>query len=130
MSKPQFKASVKPEMLKRGLQIDESLQISFWFNISDPDLNQQLEAYYKANQADWRSRPSIELQVKTPSGFEKITSSGLFLNDGTSVQTSAPSELPVSPPPPPPPPLQGQPAPPVAPPPPPLRPSVDDGNDL
>ena len=103
MARPEFKASVKPEMLKRGLQIDESLQISFWFNISDPALKAQLEAYYSANKADWRSRPSIELQVKTPSGFEKIVNSGLFSNDGAPMQSPAPSEAPVAPPPPPPP---------------------------
>ena len=103
MAKPEFKASVKPEMLKRGLQIDESLQISFWFNISDPTLKAQLEAYYTANKADWRSRPSIELQVKTPSGFEKIVNSGLSLHDGAPMQSPAPSVAPVAPPPPPPP---------------------------
>lgn len=107
MPRPEYKATVKSERLQRGVQIDDNLNISLWFNIDDPGLKAQLDEYYVANRNDWKKQPSLELQIKIGDQFHKVCSSTLYLNDGIA-PSPAPAPPPIAPapaPPPPPPPF-------------------------
>ena len=98
MAAPEYKAG--KIQLVRGVEIDDNMSISFWFNITDPDLRARLDAYYQANKEDFKQQPGLEIQVKVGDTYHRVARSRLWLNDG------APAQQPVAPPyaPPPPPP--------------------------
>ena len=82
MAAPEYKAG--KIQLVRGVEIDDNMSISFWFNITDPDLKTRLDAYYQANKEDFKQQPGL-------------------LNDGAPAQQpAAPAYAPPPPPPPPP----------------------------
>jgi hypothetical protein len=69
--------------------------ISFWFNIDDDNLKDQLDAYYKQHKDDWKKQPGIEIQVKTGDNFHRVCRSRLWIDDG-GPQQAAPA--PIAPP--------------------------------
>ena len=66
--------------IERPLALTEPLEISFWFNIDDPDLRARLNAYYEANKDDWKKQPGLELQVRAGGEYHRICRSRLWLN--------------------------------------------------
>lgn len=101
MAQPEYKAG--KIQLVRGVEIDDNMSISFWFNITDPDLRARLDAYYQANKDDFRQQPGLEIQVKVGDTFHRVARSRLWLNDGRQ-QVAAPAPAYAPPPPPAPPP--------------------------
>tara|TARA_R110000796_G_scaffold198228_1_gene314511 strand:+ start:374 stop:745 length:372 start_codon:yes stop_codon:yes gene_type:complete len=99
MAQPEYKAG--KIQLVRGVEIDDNMSISFWFNITDPDLRARLDAYYQANKDDFRQQPGLEIQVKVGDTFHRVARSRLWLNDGRQ-QAAAPAPAYAPPPPPPP----------------------------
>lgn len=96
MAQPEYKAT--QSRLERGIEITDSINISFWFNIKDPDLKARLDAYYTANKDDYQQQPGLELQVKIGDQFHRICRSRLYLNDGAPRQAApapAPAPIPV-----------------------------------
>jgi hypothetical protein len=102
MAQPEYKAG--KIQLVRGVDIDDNLSISFWFNISDPDLKARLDAYYQATKDDFKQQPGLEIQVKIGDTFHRVARSRLWLNDGAPRQQAAVPAPVYAPPPPPPPP--------------------------
>jgi hypothetical protein len=99
MAQPEYKAG--KIQLVRGVEIDDNLSISFWFNISDPDLKARLDAYYQATKDDFKQQPGLEIQVKIGDTFHRVARSRLWLNDGAPRQQApAPAHAPPPPPPP------------------------------
>ena len=72
MAQPEYKAG--KIQLVRGVEIDDNLSISFWFNISDPDLKARLDAYYQATKDDFKQQPGLEIQVKIGDTFHRVAS--------------------------------------------------------
>tara|TARA_R100001591_G_scaffold34232_1_gene45684 strand:+ start:668 stop:1039 length:372 start_codon:yes stop_codon:yes gene_type:complete len=99
MAAPEYKAG--KIQLVRGVEIDDNMSISFWFNITDPDLRARLDAYYQANKEDFKQQPGLEIQVKVGDTYHRVARSRLWLNDGAPAQQ--PAAPPYAPPPPPPP---------------------------
>ena len=100
MAQPEYKAT--QSRLERGIEVTDSINISFWFNIKDPDLKARLNAYYTENKDDYQQQPGLELQVKIGDQFHRICRSRLYLNDGAPRQaapapapTPAPAPIPV-----------------------------------
>ena len=91
MAQPEYKAT--QSTLQRGIEVTDSIIISFWFNIKDPDLMARLDAYYTANEDDYQQQPGLELQVKIGDQYHRICRSRLFLNDGAPRQ-AAPAPTP------------------------------------
>jgi len=105
MAAPEYKAG--KVQLVRGVEIDDNMSISFWFNITDPDLKSRLDAYYQENKDDFKQQPGLEIQVKVGDTFHRVARSRLWLNDGAPAQqpvAPAPAYAPPPPPPPAPPP--------------------------
>ena len=101
MAAPEYKAG--KIQLVRGVEIDDNMSISFWFNITDPDLKARLDAYYQANKDDFKQQPGLEIQVKVGDTYHRVARSRLWLNDGAPAQQpAAPAYAPPPPPPPPP----------------------------
>jgi len=99
MAAPEYKAG--KVQLVRGVEIDDNMSISFWFNITDPDLRARLDAYYQANKDDFKQQPGLEIQVKIGDTFHRVARSRLWLNDGAPRQQApAPAHAPPPPPPP------------------------------
>ena len=86
-SRPEYKAT--QSRLERGLDVQESLQISFWFNIDDPHLKAQLDAYYEQHRDDKMKQPGLELQVRVGDNFQRVCRSRLYLNDGKQSQSAS-----------------------------------------
>ena len=86
-SRPEYKAT--QSRLERGLNVQESLQISFWFNIDDPHLKAQLDAYYEQHRDDKMKQPGLELQVRVGDNFQRVCRSRLYLNDGKQSQSAS-----------------------------------------
>ncbi|WP_348701143.1 hypothetical protein [uncultured Limnobacter sp.] len=99
MAAPEYKAG--KIQLVRGVEITDNMSISFWFNITDPDLRARLDAYYQANKEDFKQQPGLEIQVKVGDTYHRVARSRLWLNDGAPAQQ--PAAPPYAPPPPPPP---------------------------
>ena len=93
--------------LTRGVEVTDNLQIGFWFNIGDSDLNNRLIQYYREQQANqnWKNQPGISLEVKIGDNYHPVSSGALYFNDGSKQQQPAvaPPPPPNAPPPPPPP---------------------------
>jgi hypothetical protein len=87
MAKPEYKAT--QSRLERGLSVQESLQISFWFNIDDPHLKAQLDAYYEQHRDDSKKQPGLELQVRVGDNYQRVCRSRLYLNDGKQSQSAS-----------------------------------------
>ena len=87
MAKPEYKAT--QSRLERGLSVQESLQISFWFNIDDPHLKAQLDAYYEQHRDDNQKQPGLELQVRVGDNYQRVCRSRLYLNDGKQSQSAS-----------------------------------------
>jgi hypothetical protein len=102
MAAPEYKAG--KVQLVRGVEIDDNMSISFWFNITDPDLKARLDAYYQENKEDFKQQPGLEIQVKVGDTYHRVARSRLWLNDGAPAQQpAAPAYAPPPPPPAPPP---------------------------
>ncbi len=102
MAAPEYKAG--KIQLVRGVEIDDNMSISFWFNITDPDLKARLDAYYQENKEDFKQQPGLEIQVKVGDTYHRVARSRLWLNDGAPAQQPvAPAYAPPPPPPAPPP---------------------------
>ena len=86
-SRPEYKAT--QSRLERGLNVQESLQISFWFNIDDPHLKAQLDAYYEQHRDDKMKQPGLELQVRVGDNYQRVCRSRLYLNDGKQSQSAS-----------------------------------------
>ena len=86
-SRPEYKAT--QSRLERGLDVQESLQISFWFNIDDPHLKAQIDAYYEQHRDDKMKQPGLELQVRVGDNFQRVCRSRLYLNDGKQSQSTS-----------------------------------------
>ena len=78
MARPEYTAT--QSKIERPLALTEPLEISFWFNIDDPDLRARLNAYYEANKDDWKKQPGLELQVRAGGEYHRICRSRLWLN--------------------------------------------------
>jgi len=94
--------------IERPLALTEPLEISFWFNIDDPDLRARLNAYYEANKDDWKKQPGLELQVRVGGEYHRICRSRLWLNKAKTQDAPPPPpsmEPPFDAAPPPPPPM-------------------------
>lgn len=78
MARPEYTAT--QSKIERPLALTEPLEISFWFNIDDPDLRARLDAYYEANKDDFKKQPGLELQVKAGGEYHRICRSRLWLN--------------------------------------------------
>ena len=99
MAAPEYKAG--KIQLVRGVEIDDNMSISFWFNITDPDLRARLDAYYQANKEDFKQQPGLEIQVKVGDTYHRVARSRLWLNEGAPAQQpAAPAYAPPPPPPP------------------------------
>ena len=104
---PEYTAS--QSKIERPLSLDETLEISFWFNIDDADLRARLNHYYEANKDDWKKQPGLELQVRVGNEYHRICRSRLWLNKPKTQDAPPPPPPSMEPPfdaaPPPPPPM-------------------------
>tara|TARA_R100000654_G_scaffold25444_2_gene48912 strand:- start:498 stop:848 length:351 start_codon:yes stop_codon:yes gene_type:complete len=104
---PEYTAS--QSKIERPLSLDETLEISFWFNIDDADLRARLNHYYEANKDDWKKQPGLELQVRVANEYYRICRSRLWLNKPKTQDAPPPPPPSMEPPfdaaPPPPPPM-------------------------
>ena len=106
MARPEYTAT--QSKIERPLALTEPFEISFWFNIDDPDLRARLDAYYEANKDDFKKQPGLELQVKAGGEYHRICRSRLWINK-PKTQDAPPPPPSMEPPfdaaPPPPPPM-------------------------
>lgn len=75
MAKPQFKNSKLP--IDRAIGQTDQVSVSFWFNIEDPALCEQLEQYYVLQD----KKPGMEIQVKAGDQYLRVSRFNLFIDD-------------------------------------------------
>lgn len=93
MARPEYTAT--QSKIERPLSLTEPLEISFWFNIDDPDLRARLDAYYEANKDDFKKQPGLELQVKAGGEYHRICRSRLWLNKPKTQDAPPPGPAPI-----------------------------------
>ena len=75
MGKPQFKNSSM--RLNTDIAVTDKIIISFWFNIDDQALVEQLERYYVMTG----NKPNLQYQRKDGDSYTTVASSNLFIPD-------------------------------------------------
>ena len=75
MGKPQFKNSSM--RLNTDIAVTDKISISFWFNIDDQALVEQLERYYVMTG----NKPNLQYQRKDGDSYTTVASSNLFIPD-------------------------------------------------
>jgi len=75
MGKPQFKNSSM--RLNSDIAITDKVSVSFWFNIDDEKLVEQLERYYVMTG----NKPNLQYQRKDGDRYTVVATSSLFIPD-------------------------------------------------
>tara|TARA_R110001599_G_scaffold67215_1_gene189951 strand:- start:534 stop:899 length:366 start_codon:yes stop_codon:yes gene_type:complete len=89
MAKPQFKNSSM--RLNTDIAVTDKISISFWFNIDDQALVEQLERYYVMTG----NKPNLQYQRKDGDSYTTVASSNLFIPDerAAELKNIAPPEV-------------------------------------
>ena len=89
MGKPQFKNSSM--RLNADIAVTDKIAISFWFNIDDQALVEQLERYYVMSG----NKPNLQYQRKDGDSYTTVASSNLFIPDerAAELKAIAPDEM-------------------------------------
>jgi len=89
MGKPQFKNSSM--RLNTDIAVTDKIAISFWFNIDDQALVEQLERYYVMSG----NKPNLQYQRKDGDSYTTVASSNLFIPDerAAELKAIAPDEM-------------------------------------
>ena len=89
MGKPQFKNSSM--RLNTDIAVTDKIAISFWFNIDDQALVEQLERYYVMSG----NKPNLQYQRKDGDSYTTVASSNLFIPDerAAELRNIAPTEM-------------------------------------
>ena len=89
MGKPQFKNSSM--RLNTVIAVTDKIAISFWFNIDDQALVEQLERYYVMSG----NKPNLQYQRKDGDSYTTVASPNLFIPDerAAELRNIAPTEM-------------------------------------
>tara|TARA_R100001594_G_scaffold28049_2_gene53200 strand:+ start:426 stop:794 length:369 start_codon:yes stop_codon:yes gene_type:complete len=83
MGKPQFKNSSM--RLNSDIAITDKVSVSFWFNIDDEKLVEQLERYYVMTG----NKPNLQYQRKDGDQYTTVATSNLFIPDERAAELRA-----------------------------------------